>query len=584
MAENFERRLAAILSADVVGYSKLMGVDEEGTLARWTAHRSELVDLQFSAHRGRIVKLMGDGMLVEFTSVVDAVRCAVAIQRGMAARNEDEAEDRQIILRIGINLGDIIVEGDDIHGDGVNVAARLQGLAAPGGVSVSGKVHDEVLGKVEAVFEDLGEKSVKNIAQPIRVYAVTSADETTAKQGDEIEALPLPSKPSIAVLPFDNMSGDPEQEYFSDGMTEDIITDLSKISGLFVIARNSVFTYKGQAVDISEVGRKFGVRYVLEGSVRKASNRVRITAQLIEATTNGHLWAERYDRELDDIFTLQDEMTQQIVGALKVTLAPDESSRELRVPTNNLDAYDAFLRGAEAQRRFTQASMAEARQHFAHAITLDARYAEAYASLSWVSFLEWEWGWSTDPEQTFARFEESSQKAVELDETLAWARAMRGWALLWEYQYERAIAEGEQAVRLDPNSADAHWLLANVLRMAGQPEDALESLERAMRLDPRYPAIYLFSLGETYRALRQYPEAIAALKRSLSRAPDMEVAYRFLAVAYSEAGQEEDARAAAAHVLRLNPAFSVEAQRRYPSKDPQEVERIIDGLRKAGLE
>jgi adenylate cyclase len=527
----------------------------------------------------------GDNLLAEFASAVDAVQGAVTIQQELQTRNAALPAQRQMAYRICINVGDVVVEGERIYGDGVNIAARLESLADGGGVAISGTVYDQVVNKLDFAFTYQGEQAVKNITQPVRMYTIAlDAPETSSSVEEQPEALPLPDKPSIAVLPFTNMSTDPEQEYFSDGMTEDIITDLSKISGLFVIARNSVFTYKGQAVDISEVGRKFGVRYVLEGSVRKASNRVRITAQLIEATTNGHLWAERYDRELDDIFTLQDEMTQQIVGALKVTLAPDESSRELRVPTNNLDAYDAFLRGAEAQRRFTQASMAEARQHFAHAITLDARYAEAYASLSWVSFLEWEWGWSTDPEQTFARFEESSQKAVELDETLAWARAMRGWALLWEYQYERAIAEGEQAVRLDPNSADAHWLVANVLRMAGQPEDALESLERAMRLDPRYPAIYLFSLGETYRALRQYPEAIAALKRSLSRAPDMEVAYRFLAVAYSEAGQEEDARAAAAHVLRLNPAFSVEAQRRYPSKDPQEVERIIDGLRKAGLE
>jgi adenylate cyclase len=579
-----ERKLAAIFSTDVKGYSRLMGDDEEATIHTLKTYREVIASL-IEQHHGRVVDSPGDNLLAEFASAVDAVKSAVTIQQELKTRNAEFEAHRKMEFRIGLNVGDVISDEGRLYGDGVNIAARLEGLAIPGGICLSGTVYDQIANKLDLPCTYQGEQAVKNIARPVRVYQV-ELDATAAPPPPSAELpaeLPLPDKPSIAVLPFTNMSNDPEQEYFSDGMTEDIITDLSKIAELFVIARNSVFTYKGQAVDISDVGRKLGVRYVLEGSVRKAGNRVRITAQLIEAATQGHLWAERYDRELDDIFTLQDEMTHEIVGALKVTLAPEESARGPRIPTNNLEAYDAFLRGADAQRRFTQASMAEARQHLEHAISLDPSYAEAYASLSWVLFQEWEAGWSAEPEQAYARVQEACHKAVELDDSLAWAWAMRGWAALWESEYAQAIADVEQAVRLAPNSAAAQWLYGNVLRMVGRPDEALAPLERAMRLDPQYPAIYLFSVGETYRVLRRYPEAIATLKRCLSRAPEMELAYRFLAVAYTERGQEEEARDAAQQVLRLNPAFSVDTQRRMPYKDPAERARYIDGLRRAGL-
>jgi adenylate cyclase len=483
MAENFERRLAAILSADVFGYSKLMGADEEGTLARWTTHRSELIDLQLSAHRGRIVKLMGDGMLVEFSSVVDAVRCAVAIQRGMAARNEDEAEDRQIILRIGINLGDIIVEGDDIHGDGVNVAARLQELAAPGGVSVSGKVHDEVLGKVEAVFEDLGEKSVKNIAQPIRVYAVTSADETTAKQGDEIEALPLPSKPSIAVLPFDNMSGDPEQEYFADGIADDILTGLSRFHDLFVIARNSSFTYKGTAVDIKQVGRELGVRYVLEGVVRKAGNRVRITAQLIEADSGNHLWAEKYDGDLADIFDLQDEITASVVGAIGPSVLDSEIEKARRKRPDSLDAYELCMRGRAHQRELDAEGLAKAKKYFLQAIDRDDRLAQAFSGLAETYWMEALLGLA-DVEQSLAEALSAGRRAVEIDEAEATAHTWIGFAALVTRQHDVALLEVERAVELNPNNAMARATRGSIYSFTGRPQQGAEECRLALRLSP----------------------------------------------------------------------------------------------------
>ncbi len=579
-----ERKLAAILSADVQGYSRLMGDDEEATIRTLTAYR-EVMSHLIQHHRGRVVDSPGDTLLAEFRSAVDAVEGAVAIQQTLREKNADLSADRQMHYRIGINVGDVVVEGERIYGDGVNITARLESLADGGGICISSNVYEQVENKLSVSCLYQGEQTVKNIAKPVRVYKIDlAADAAAESAAEETSTLPLPDKPSIAVLPFTNMSNDPEQEYFSDGLTEDLITDLSTISGLFVIARNSVFMSKGQAVDVGEVGRKLGVRYVLEGSVRKAGIRVRINAQLIEATTGGHVWAQRYDGELEDIFGLQDEITHKIVDALKVTLAPEEQARIQHIPTENLDAYDAFLRGLEAYRRFTQEDMAQARTLFAQAITLDPTYADAHAYLGWVYFIEWEWQWSPDPDQWWERFVELAQRAVRLDDKLAWAHSVLGFCYLNQRQHDQAIAAAQRAVSLDPSAADSYGVLADILSMSGRPEEAVNLLEQAMRLNPHYPVLYLFSLGQAYFVAGRYGEAVAALQRALARSPDLQVAQRFLIVAYIENGQEAEAEPQTVEFLRLNPDFSLEiARQTWPCKDPLLVERYVAALRKAGL-
>jgi adenylate cyclase len=396
-------------------------------------------------------------------------------------------------------------------------------------------------------------------------------------------ALALPDKPSLIVLPFVNMSGDPEQEYFSDGMTEDLTSDLSKISSLFVIARNSAFTYKGKAVKVQEVGRELGVRYVLEGSVRKADNQVRINAQLIDATTGGHLWSERYDRPLTDIFALQDDITQKIVLALKIKLTMEEQTRFQRAPTNNLEAYDYYLRGVDYYWRYTKETNMQARQMYEKAIALDPHYAAAYASLGMTHVLDWIWQWSQDP-QTLERAFALTQKAIALDDSLPLAHSTLGWVYVLKKQHERAIAEGEQAITLAPNDAEGHVTLGTILNLTGRPEEAMRLVEKAIRLNPRYPAHYLVTLGQAYTLTRQYEEAIAVLKRVITRSPDFLPAYVFLAVVYSESSREEEARAAVAEILRISPHFSLEGyQQRVHYKDPAILERFFAALRKAGL-
>ena len=408
---NDQRKLAAILSADVAGYSRLMGEDEAGTLATLKAHRAEFIDPAIASHGGRIVKLMGDGALVEFPSVVDAVECAVAVQQGMAARNADLPGDTRIDFRIGVNLGDIIIDGDDIYGDGVNVAARLQEVAETGGVAISAAAHDQIAGKVEAAFEDVGEHELKNIAKPVRVYRWA---EGTAGSPGESAPLALPDKPSIGVLPFTNMSGDPEQEYFSDGITEDIITELSRFRTLFVIARNSSFAFKGQAVDIGEVGRKLGVQYVVEGSVRKAGNRVRITAQLVEAESGNHVWAERYDRDLEDIFAVQDEVARTIVATVAGRVDDAGAERTQRRPTNDMAAYDYLLRANRHVHRYTKSDTAKARSYIEKAIELDPEIARAYALLANLDV--WDWFWREGGSESLDRAWAQLQKAIALDD------------------------------------------------------------------------------------------------------------------------------------------------------------------------
>ncbi len=584
---HLQRRLAAILAADVVGYSRLMGEDESGTLARLKAHRRELIDPAIAARGGRMVKLMGDGALVEFASVVDAVQCAVEIQTAMAERNAEVPEGRRIAFRIGINLGDVIVEGEDIYGDGVNVAARLEGLAAPGGVCVSGKVHDEVLGKLDVGFEDQGEQPVKNIARPVRVYRIlanaAAADGTPASERRAPAA--LPDKPSIVVLALQNMSADPEQEYFADGIAEDIITDLSKVSGLLVIARNSAFAYKGRAADLRQVCRELGVRHALEGSVRKAGNRVRITTQLIDGTTGGHLWAERYDRELTDIFDVQDEVTREIVAALKVHLTPDEHRGVEKRGTDNIDAYDRFLRGRQLFWQTSRETTEEAQALFEEAIALDATFPLAHAYLAFTHSLQYVNRWSPDPKVSLMRAQQLVERALALDPSEAEAHYVQGIIRLWQQKkVDQAIADAERAISLDPNFARGYGLLGASLHYAGRSKEALEHLATMARLDPHYPAPYQHFLGQAHFALGHFEEAVAALKARLARQPRSDASRVLLAACYGHLGRAEEARAEWEEALRINPDYSIEDRRQIlPYKNPADFERVVLALRKAGL-
>jgi adenylate cyclase len=584
--EGVERKLTTIFAADVVGYSRLMGEDEAGTLARLKALRKELVQPKIAGGHGRIVKLMGDGLLAEFPSVVEAVRCAVDIQQDMVGREADLPNESRLRLRIGVNLGDIIVEGSDIYGDGVNVAARLEGLAEPGGICISSKVYEEVRNKLPTAFEDQGEQEVKNIREPVRVYRWTDAavDPVPDMAGAKA-ALPLPDKPSIAVLPFVNMSGDPEQEYFSDGITEDLITDLSKISELFVVSRNATFTYKGKAVMPQQVANDLGVRHVLEGSVRKAGVRLRITAQLIDAHSGGHIWAERYDRELTDIFALQDEITDKIVSALEVKLTKSEEQQVANRYTENLEAYDHFLRGRAYQARTTNESNALAQGMFEKAIELDRKFAGAYAQLSYSHFRDWLYQWSNDP-RILDRALESAQKAVDLDAALPLAQMYLGWAHSFKRQHEEAITEAKRAIELDPIFSEGYAYLGFILSVAGRPEEGVNLLKKAMHLDPHYPPIYIFFLGFGHYAMGRYEEAIAELKKALTKSPDHFSTHRTLAIIYSELGREEEANAEVAEMLRISPNATLRDQIErmpVPNRDGSTLERYMEWLRKAGL-
>ncbi|MDD1766797.1 MAG: hypothetical protein LUQ00_02645, partial [Candidatus Methanomethyliaceae archaeon] len=467
-AQEVKRKLAAILSADVKGYSRLMGEDEKGTVRTLNAYKEVMTGL-IQHHHGRVVDAPGDNVLAEFASVVDAVQCAAEIQKELNTRNAELPDNRRMEFRIGINLGDVIEEGDKIFGDGVNIAARVQGLADGGGICISGSAYEQVENKVAVSFEYLGEHKVKNITRPLRVYKVIPQSGVADEMDKRLE---LTEKPSIAVLPFANMSGDPEQEYFSDGITEDLITDLYKISGLFVIARHSVFTYKGKAAKVQEVGRELGVRYVLEGSVRKAGSRLRITAQLVDTLTGGHLWAERYDRDLKDVFALQDEVTQKIVESLAVKLTKREEDRLARRYTDNLEAYDLVLRGLEFYFRFRQETNLQAREIFQKVIDLDPEYALALARLGWTYLREWSLGWAQSPD-SLQRASELAQRAIALDDSLSDGHALLAETYLWKKRHDDAIAEAEKAVILDPNNAERMLDLGNILAYAGRPEEGI---------------------------------------------------------------------------------------------------------------
>jgi adenylate cyclase len=591
VSAHVERKLTAILSADVQGYSRLMGEDEEATLHILTAYR-EIIDSRIHHHRGRIVGTAGDSVLAEFASVVDAVRCAVEIQQQLKARNADLPLQRRMEFRIGINLGDVMVEGEQIYGDGVNVAARLQSLADAGGIFIAGTVYDQIENKLPLQYEYLGEQAVKNIAKPVRVWRVVMESEEVRGPKSEVRspeskgesqkpprrvgtahltwagvvvlvlivsvivavrylahpplspqssalitqaeptpALPLPDKPSIVVLPFVNMSEDPKQDYFSDGITEDLTSDLSKISSLFVIARNSAFTYKGKAMKVQDVSKELGVQYVLEGSVRRADEQVRVTAQLIDATTGYHLWTERYDRELKDIFALQDEIVQKIATTLKLQLSLREQGYLVRKTTNNLEAYDYFLRGMESFVRLTKETNIQARQMFEKAIALDAQYALAYTALGLTYWQEWNWRWSPES-QNLERAFELAQKAIALDDSLPQAHVLLSLVYLEKKEPDQAITEGERAIALDSNFANGYAFLAEALNRTGKSEEALRSVEQAMRLNPRYPPNYLFELGWAYLGAGRYAEAIVTLKQVLLRSPNFLAAYPNLATSY----------------------------------------------------
>ena len=507
-----ERRLAAVLAADVVGFSRLMGTDEAGTLDALTKVRSEFIDSKIAEHQGRTVKVSGDGLLLEFPSVVNAVRCAAEIQRGMRDRNTNVPQERRIEFRIGVNLGDVIVQDEDIFGDGVNVAARLERIAKPGGIAISGSVRDQIGNRLDLVFEDMGEHKLKNIEQPVRVYSLSQEESTIANTAPNPD-----QRPSIAVLPFSNMSGDPEQEYFSDGITEDIITDLSKISGLWVAARNTVFTYKNKPVTVEQIARDLGVAYILEGSVRKAGARVRVTGQLISAKDGGHLWADRFDRDLTDIFAIQDEITRAIVEQLTVKLLPQEKKSIERPQTDNIEAYTYYLRGREFLHRHTKSYYQIARRMFTKAIELDPRYARAYAGIAACdSFLFYHY-FQYDIDEAIQNIMAASGKALELDDGLAEAHACRGAALTFAKRFEEAATEFERAIALDPNSFEAHYFYARYCFVRGDLERAASLFERAGEVKPDdYQSWCL--LIHVYRSLGRTDQIEAAARKGIALA------------------------------------------------------------------
>ena len=582
-----ERRLAAILAVDVVGYSRMMGADEAGTLAALKRHRETIFDPAVAAHNGRIVKLMGDGAIVEFGSVVDAVNCALSVQRSGASMPDGKAPQPTIVLRIGINLGDVIIENDDIYGDGVNIAARLEPLAEPGGICVSSIVNESVGNRIDVRFTDGGDISVKNIDRPIRIWT-WHPDKMVAAAERSNTANPEPKieMPSIAVLSFTNMSGDADQEYFSDGISEDIITDLSKIAGLMVISRNSTFTYKGKATDVKQIGRDLGVRYVLEGSVRKAGNRVRVTSQLIDAVTGGHLWAERYDRDLTDLFEVQDDVTRRIVDALKVTLSPAENARLADSGTHNIDAYDYFLRGREflLGENKNREKFEQSLKLLTKALELDHNYSQAYAGLSWAYMFDYFNRWSDDPDNSLQLAKHNAEQAIQKDPNEPLARFAASLAAVFAKDLDRAKSEADIALSLNPNFALAYSTLGSICAYSGQPLAGITAIERAMRLDPAWSQQYLHFLGTAYLLAGKYETAAALLRQRVLLVPGTDFTRAVLASALGHLGEVDEARRIWRELQEINPRYSFsEHFSRQPFKSQEDVRRIAEGLAKAGL-
>ena len=577
-----ERRLAAILLTDMVGYSRLMGLDEEGTVARQKAHREEIIDPTIAAHGGRIVKSTGDGLLVEFSSVVDAVQCAVKMQQATTERETDVPVDRRIQYRIGINLGDIIIDDDDILGDGVNVAARLEGLAEPGGICISGTVHDHLAGKVVATFEDAGEQTVKNVPRPIRVWHWQSdKDSSTSAHVDKERT--RPDKPSLAVLPFQNMSSDPEQDFFCDGLVEDIITTLSKLAGLRVIARNSSFVYKGQSVDIREAARQLGVQYVLEGSVRKSGNRVRVTAQLIDAEDGTHLWAERYDRAIDDIFAIQDEITLVVATEMQVKLTEGEQARLRYVTTSNVEAWTFWVQGLFHYRQaVTKEKMGPARHYWEKALALDPASAALNAMLGFMHCLDARFGWWEDRESALRKARAYTDRALELEPNNADAHTTSSLAFLFQERFDDAVRDARRAVELAPGSADAAEFASFVLAPSGLPEEAVTQSKKAIDLSPNHPAVYLGSLGNAYHLSGQIEEAIAAFEAYNARSPGFGLVD--LVIIHQQNGRPAEAKNTAKRLISVRPDFTISSWRKTQfRRDQVRLEADIAALRAAEL-
>ena len=574
-AERAQRRLAAILATDVVGYSRLMEQDEAGTLADLKTRRKNILEPVVARHRGRIFKIAGDGALVEFSSAVAAVECAVELQRGMGNANVDLPEGRRIVVRIGINLGDVMVEGSDLYGDEVNIAARLEAIAEPGGICISAKVSDEIRRKIALPCDDLGEQQLKNISRPVRVYRVRLGGQAAVAQ----PALALPDKPSIAVLPFTNMSPEADQDFFADGLVDDLITELSKAPGLFVIARNSSFAFKDSSIDVRRVAQELGVRYILEGSARRAAGRIRINAQLIDAREGGgHLWAERFDRDLVDIFAVQDEVVVRIVEALVGRLAANKLPD--RKPPKNIEAYDLCVRGRFLYQRTMAAEGKEARRLFQEAIALDPDYAEAHAYLAWTHWMGWvNWFEPPDPHRRLAL--EFAKRAVALDPNDAWAHTVLGFMLEYEHEYEESAAHLETALKLGPNHADTHALRADLLVMKGRPLEAIDSAAQALRLNPQAPAWYYWCKGEAEYAARQYENAVATLRHEATYGtPSRSI----LAGALAQLGRIEEARIEGRLFMADYPDFRIEAfLDTQPFRHRADREHFADGYRKATL-
>jgi adenylate cyclase len=623
--QDFKRKLTAILSADVKGYSRLMGEDDEATVRTITAYREVITEV-VQKHRGRVVDSPGDNILAEFASVIDAVGSAVEIQEELRIRNAELPEDRKMEFRIGVNLGDVIHEEERIYGDGVNVAARVESLADPGGICVSGTVFDQIESKLPLGYEYLGEQSVKNISKPVRIYKALMDPEAVGKvigekraeprrglkvalalvivlllivgglliwrtayppvQVASLEkmAFPLPDKPSIAVLPFDNLSGDPEQEYFSDGLTDQIIATLSRVPKLFVIARNSTFTYKGKPVKVQQVSEELGVQYVLEGSVRKSGDKIRITAQLIDALSGHHLWAEQYDRNLDDIFAVQDEITIRIITAMQVKLTEGEQARAFAKGTNNLEAYLKSLEANELVSRINPDSNALGKQLAEEAVALDPEYSWAYYVLGRSHMIDVWVRTSKSPKESIGKAMELWKKAIALDDTNADAHGNLAFLYSMRAQHDKALAQAEKTVALNPNSAWAQFMVGKALFFAGRTEESIPEYKKAIRLDPIPQNNLFWSLGLSYAYMGQYKEAITWCEKAVRQEPDDLLARIMMTVVYSLSGRDEQARAEVAEVLRIQPKFTLKGfEKRLTYKRKEDSEKFLNALRKAGL-
>jgi TolB-like protein/Flp pilus assembly protein TadD len=587
--ERVQRRLAAILAADVAGYSRLMGADEEGTLAALKAHRRELIDPAIAAHNGRIVKTTGDGALVEFASVVDAVRCAEEIQCSMAERNSNVPEDRQIAFRVGVNVGDIIIDGDDIYGDGVNVAARLEALAEPGGVCISRAARDQVRDKLELSLEDMGEQSVKNIARPVRVFRIVVGSEANTISAEMPAHPPLPDKASIAVLAFQNMSGDADQEYFADGIVEDIITALSRCNWFFVIARNSSFTYKGRNVDVRTVGRELGVRYVLEGSVRRGGDRLRITAQLIEAASGNHIWADRYEGARKDVFDLQDRITEGVVGAVEPSVRQAEIERARRKPPDNLDAYDLYLRAFSifhSEKFMSLSGVSELQALLRQAVNLDPNYGAAYGLAAWSYAWKQSQGWTLTSLEV-AEAERLARSAADAGREDPTALHMAGHTLSRVLRrHDEGAALIRRALTINPNSANAWHVSGWVQTYLCDLDTAIDHFSRAMRLSPLDPLMFIMKAGMAwaYFVGGNYDEADNWSDQALLERPNYGAALRAKVASCSMSGREEEARAALNKLYEISPGTTVKSLvNAYPVTQSDQVERIAEAFRKVGV-